>query len=67
MTFQGSILPSLFASDAIAEGEVIESLALKSLHEAATPDQRRDLRLEWHETTGTVASIAAALPPLRSS
>jgi hypothetical protein len=60
MTCPGTILPSPFASDIIAEGEAIERLALRSLHEAATPDQRRDLRLEWHETIGAVASIAAA-------
>lgn len=63
MTCQGTILASPFASDIIAEGEAMERLALRSLHEAATPDQRRDLRLDWHETIGAVASIAAALPP----
>jgi GNAT superfamily N-acetyltransferase len=46
----------------LAEGEAIERLALRSLHEVATPDQRRDLRLDWHETAGSVASVAGALP-----
>lgn len=46
----------------VAEGEAIERLALQSLHAAANPDQRRALRLDWHETAGSVASVAGALP-----
>lgn len=46
----------------LTEGEAIERLALRSLHAAATPDQQRDLRLDWRETTGSVASVAGALP-----
>lgn len=63
MTCHPSLFPAGPYADAIAEGEAIERLALRSLHEAAMPDLRRDLRLDWRETTASVASIAAALPP----
>ena len=51
------------SADVIAEGEAIERLALKTLHEAATPEMRQQLRLDWRETPGATVSIAASLPP----
>ncbi|MDG4650384.1 GNAT family N-acetyltransferase [Roseibacterium sp. SDUM158017] len=62
MTCHSSLSPAHLDADLLTEGEAIERLALRSLHEAATPDQRRDLRLDWHETAGSVASVAGALP-----
>ena len=62
MTCHQSLARTRIDAALLVEGEAIERLALRSLHEAATPDQRRDLRLGWHETAGSVASVAGALP-----
>ena len=40
----------------------MEQQALRSLHEAATPDLRRDLGLDWCEGHSVTASVAAGLP-----
>lgn len=62
MTCLAAAVPAPPGGDLVAEGETIERLALRSLHDAATPDLRRDLRIDWRETPSCVASIAAALP-----
>jgi GNAT superfamily N-acetyltransferase len=46
----------------ITQGDVIERLALRSLHAAATPDLRRALGLDWCERQSITASVAAGLP-----
>jgi GNAT superfamily N-acetyltransferase len=62
MTCLPATLPAQTDADLVSEGEAIERLALRSLHEAATPDLRRDIELDWREIGGVAASIAAALP-----
>ena len=62
MTYHQSLARTRTDAALLVEGEAIERLALRSLHEAATPDQRRDLRLDWHEAAGSVASVGGALP-----
>lgn len=62
MTCLAAAVPAPPGGDLVAEGETIERLALRSLHDAATPDMRRDLRIDWRETPSCMASIAAALP-----
>lgn len=51
-----------FDADLLAEGEALERLALRSLHDCATSGMRQSLRLEWHETAEATMSVAAGLP-----
>ncbi|RUT32448.1 hypothetical protein EMQ25_04635 [Arsenicitalea aurantiaca] len=62
MTYHPDLAAAHLGGASLAEGEAIERPALRSLHEAATPKQRRNLRLDWHETTRAVASVVGALP-----
>ena len=62
MTCQSQFKPASADNALIGEGEAIERLALRSLHEAAPPDLRRDLALDWCEGHSVTASVAAGLP-----